>query len=132
MKTSPDPVPVILVGGGSILINRDLAGASEVIVPDHAPVANAIGAAIAQVGGETDRVYSYGTMGRDAALADAKQHAIDAALEAGAEKSSIRIFDIDEVPLAYVPGGAVRVRVKAAGALDLSPSMTGASETAQI
>lgn len=132
MKTSPEAVPVILVGGGSILINRDLAGASEVIIPNHAPVANAIGAAIAQVGGETDRVYSYGTMGRDAALADAKQHAIEAALQAGAEESSIKIFDIDEVPLAYVPGGAVRVRVKAAGALALNPSMTAASSSAQI
>ncbi len=132
MKTSPIPVPVILVGGGAVLINRDLAGAAEVIVPDHAPVANAIGAAIAQVAGETDRVYSYGAIGREAALADARQRAIEAALDAGAEKDSIQIFDIDEVPLAYVPGGAVRVRVKATGALDLSSSMSGASETAQI
>lgn len=120
MKTSPEPTPVILVGGGSILINRDLAGASEVVVPDYAAVANAIGAAIAQVGGEVDKVYSYGTMGREAAIADAKQHAIEAAIHAGAQKDSIQIFDIDEVPLAYVPGGAVRVRVKAAGVLDLA------------
>lgn len=122
MKTSPDPVRVILVGGGAVLINRELAGAAEVIVPDHAPVANAIGAAIAQVGGEIDRVYSYSTVGREAALEEARRDAIGAALDAGAERHSIRIFDIDEVPLAYVPGGAVRVRVKAAGTLDLSPS----------
>lgn len=130
MKTSPDPVPVILVGGGSILISRHLEGASRVIVPDHASVANAVGAAIAQVGGEVDKVYSYARMGRDAALAEAKDHAVKAAMDAGARQDTIKIFDVDEVPLPYVPGGAVRVRVKAAGALDLESLTASASSSA--
>ena len=51
LKTSAAPIPVILVGGGSVLLDGRLDGASEVITIEHAAVANAVGAAIAQVGG---------------------------------------------------------------------------------
>ena len=47
MKTSRDPIPVIVVGGGSMLLGDTLPGASELIKPPHFAVANAIGAAIA-------------------------------------------------------------------------------------
>ena len=119
VKTSSEPVPLVLVGGGAVLINSDIPGAAHVLVPDHASVANAIGASIAQVGGEVDRVFSYDVMGRDAALATAKQEATGAAIRAGAAVDSVEITNVEEVPLAYVPGGAVRLRVKAAGALQL-------------
>ena len=58
LKLSAAAVPVVLVGGGSILVKGSLNGASEVLRPDHAEVANAIGAAIAQVGGQVEKVYS--------------------------------------------------------------------------
>ena len=58
MKTSAEPIPVVVVGGGSILLGDTLPGASELVKPEHFAVANAIGAAIAQVGGEVDRVFS--------------------------------------------------------------------------
>ena len=64
VKLSQGDVPVILVGGGSILLGDSLAGASSVLRPEHAGVANAIGAAIAQVGGQVERVYSLESMGR--------------------------------------------------------------------
>ena len=51
-------MPVVVVGGGSVLLGDALPGASELVEPDHFAVANAIGAAIAQVGGEVDRVFS--------------------------------------------------------------------------
>jgi N-methylhydantoinase A/oxoprolinase/acetone carboxylase beta subunit len=117
MKTSVDPVPLVLVGGGSILINKDIAGVSELIIPEHAGVANAIGASIAQVGGEIDKVYSYEQFGRDEAIDDARNEASKNAVEAGADASSIEIIDFEETPLAYMPGNAVRLRVKAAGEL---------------
>lgn len=117
VKTSAEPVPLVLVGGGAVLINNDIPGAANVLVPDHASVANAIGASIAQVGGEVDRVFSYDVTGRDAALATAKQEATGAAIRAGAAVDSVEITNVEEVPLAYVPGGAVRLRVKAAGTL---------------
>jgi len=117
MKTSAAPVPVIIVGGGSILIQRPIVGASEIVKPQHFAVANAIGAAIAQIGGETDRIFSLADMTREQALAAAKKEASDRAIAAGAEPNSIEIVEVEEVPLAYLPGNATRIMVKAIGDL---------------
>jgi N-methylhydantoinase A/oxoprolinase/acetone carboxylase beta subunit len=117
MKTSAASVPVVLVGGGSVLAHRDIRGASHIVVPKNAGVANAIGAAIAQVSGEVDQVFSYDRQGRDATLAEAKQMATARATEAGARGDTVRIVDVEELPLQYLPGGSVRVRVKAVGEL---------------
>ena len=117
VKLSHENVPVVLVGGGSILVGDDIHGASEVLRPPHADVANAIGAAIAQVGGQAERVYDLASIGRAAAIADCSAAAVDRAVNAGAEVSSVEIVEIDEVPLTYVPSNATRVRVKAVGNL---------------
>jgi N-methylhydantoinase A/oxoprolinase/acetone carboxylase beta subunit len=122
MKTSAEPVPLVLVGGGSVLINRDIPGVSEIVIPEAASVANAIGASIAQAGGEVDRVFSYEQLGREGAIAAATVEAERAAVEAGADAASLRVVDVEELPLAYVPGGAVRLRVKVTGDLKLSAS----------
>lgn len=118
VKTSAAPVPVIIVGGGSILVQRNIAGASEIVKPSHYAVANAIGAAIAQVGGECDRIFSLESMTREEAMAQAKQEATDRAVEAGADASTVEIVDVEEVPLAYLPGNATRIMVKAVGDLE--------------
>ena len=110
-------MPVILAGGGSILLNDALSGASQVLRPEHAGMANAIGAAIAQVGGQVERVYSLENVSREEAVADCSAAAMARAAAAGAEPSSMEIVEIDEVPLTYVPSNATRVRVKAVGNL---------------
>ncbi len=125
MKTSADPVPAILVGGGSVLIDRDLAGVSSLDIPAQSAVANAIGAAIAQVGGEVDRVFSYESEGRENALDRAKEEATARAIEAGADAGSVEIIEVEEIPLAYLPGAACRVRVKAVG--DLAAAAGGSA-----
>ncbi len=117
VKTSPDPVPVVVVGGGSVLIPDRLAGASQVVRPDHYEVANAFGAAIAQVSGQIERIFSLDRMTREEALAEAKRVARDEAVKAGADPACVEIVDVDDVPLAYLPGNATRIRVKAAGPL---------------
>lgn len=117
VKTSSGPVPVILVGGGSILVQDSLSGASQVLRPEHAEVANAIGAAIAQVGGQVEKVFSLDDMSRQAALDSAKDEAIGRAVEAGADRNSVEIVEIDEVPLTYLPSNAILIRAKAAGDL---------------
>jgi N-methylhydantoinase A/oxoprolinase/acetone carboxylase beta subunit len=117
MKTSGAAAKVILVGGGSILIHRDLAGVSELTIPPDADVANAIGAAISQVSGEVDQIYSFAKLGREHALQAARDAAEKNAIAAGAAIDTIKIIDIEELPLQYLPGGAVRVRVKAVGDL---------------
>ena len=117
MKTSAEPVPLILVGGGSVLISGDIPGVSEVIVPESAAVANAVGASIALVGGEVDAVYSYEALGRDGAMEAARERASQAAVDAGARPGTIEITNVEEIPLNYVPGALVRLRIKAAGEL---------------
>ncbi|MDF2678967.1 MAG: Hydantoinase/oxoprolinase [Brevibacillus sp.] len=116
MKTSAEPVPVILVGGGSILLPDELKGASQIIRPENFGVANAIGAAIAQISGQIDRVFSLDEVGREKTLETAKQMAIDEAISAGAEPATIEIVEFEDIPLSYL-GNATRIRVKAAGTL---------------
>jgi N-methylhydantoinase A/oxoprolinase/acetone carboxylase beta subunit len=122
MKTSAQPIPVVVVGGGSILLRDSLPGASELVKPDHFPVANAIGAAIAQVGGEVDRVFSLDQLPREKALEQAKEEAVERAVAAGASRDSVHIVDVEEVPLAYLPSNATRIHVKAVGELELGRS----------
>ena len=119
MKTSPEPVPVILVGGGSILLPDSLKGASKVVKPENFEVANAIGAAIAQVSGEIDKVFSLEERGREEVLKEAKEIAMKEAIKAGADPDTVEIVDVDEIPLAYLPGNAIRIRAKAAGYLKI-------------
>ena len=117
MKTSAESTPVILVGGGSVIIPDELAGVSNVIRPEYFDVANAIGAAIAQVSGQVERVFSIDELGREGALKLAKDMAIQEAIKAGANPDTIEIVEIEDVPLAYLPGNATKIRVKAAGNL---------------
>lgn len=119
MRTSPAPIPVVAVGGGSILLDTELPLFGEVHRPENYAVANAIGASIAQVGGEIDKVYAIEPGRRDAAIAEVREEAIDKAIAAGAAPKSVSIVDFDEVPIPYLPGNATRIRVKAVGDLDM-------------
>ncbi|MEU7481808.1 hydantoinase/oxoprolinase family protein [Lentzea sp. NPDC042327] len=119
MRASPTPVPVVLVGGGSVLVPEELAGVSELVRPEHHGFANAIGAAIAQVGGEVDRVFTIDPARRGDVLDAARQEAVDKAVAAGAKADTVRIVEVEEIPLAYLPGNASRVRARAVGDLVL-------------
>jgi N-methylhydantoinase A/oxoprolinase/acetone carboxylase beta subunit len=127
MKTSAAPLPVVLVGGGAVLVDRPLSGASEVVVPAHSGVANAIGAAMAQVAGECDRLFAYASLGRDEALRQAEAEARARAVAAGALADSVSLVEVEETPLAYMPGGAVRIRMKAVGDLRLPARVRAAA-----
>ena len=71
-------------------------------------------------------MFSQETLGRDGAIAAASEEAKCAAIEAGADPASLRVVDVEELPLAYLPGGAVRIRVKVTGDLKLE-GMAGAA-----
>lgn len=114
MRVSPDPIPVLAVGGGSILV-PDKVGDLDVIRPEHFSVANAVGAAIGQISGEVDRIFSLDGMSRDEALEAAKSEAIIKAISAGAKPETIEVLDQEDVPLAYLPGNATRIRMKVVG-----------------
>jgi N-methylhydantoinase A/oxoprolinase/acetone carboxylase beta subunit len=117
VKTAKGDRALIAVGGGSILVPDDLPGISEVIRPDHFDAANAVGAAIASVSGQVDRIFHMGPGGRQAALDEARDEAVQNAVAAGADPGTTAIVEIEEIPLAYLTSPAVRIRAKAAGAL---------------
>jgi N-methylhydantoinase A/oxoprolinase/acetone carboxylase beta subunit len=56
---------------------------------------------------------------REAVLEEARADATARAISAGAEPESVTIVEVDEIPLTYMPGNEVRIRVKAVGDLDL-------------
>lgn len=120
MRTSPEPIPVVAVGGGSILLPDELPVFGRVHRPENYAVANAIGASIAQVGGEIDKVYAVNPGAREQTVADVRAEAVDKAIAAGATPGSVSIVDFDEVPIPYLPGNATRIRVKAVGDLDMA------------
>jgi N-methylhydantoinase A/oxoprolinase/acetone carboxylase beta subunit len=117
VRSRAEPLPLIAVGGGSVLLRREVAGTSGTINPEHHDVANAIGAAIAQVSGEVDRVVTLERRSREAAVGEVRGEAIARAVAAGATPASIEVVEIDDVPLAYLPGNATRIRVKVVGDL---------------
>ncbi|MCT2085163.1 hydantoinase/oxoprolinase family protein [Microbacterium enclense] len=115
VRISADDTPVIVVGGGASLL-RGLPGLDHLIIPDRAGVANAVGAAYAEAGGEVDRVFHLDGRSRDEVIAEAKAEAIASAVKAGASPETVRIIDVDDVPLTHMGGtAAIRVRVKAVG-----------------
>jgi N-methylhydantoinase A/oxoprolinase/acetone carboxylase beta subunit len=117
MKTSSEDCVLVAVGGGSILLPDRIPGVSEIIRPEHFDMANAVGAAIASVSGQVDRIFHVGTGGRQAALDEACDEARERAVAAGADPATVRIVEREEIPLAYLTSPAIRIRAKAAGAL---------------
>ena len=117
MKVSSGDSDVILVGGGSIVLPEDLAGAAQVVKPDHFGCANAIGSAISKVSGTFEKLMNYDELPRDQALAQAKAEAVELAVAAGAVRDTVEIIEAEDVPLAYYPGNTNRVKIKAAGDL---------------
>jgi hypothetical protein len=113
MKTDAAAVKLIAVGGGAFLVPERMEGVSEVVQVPHRAVANAVGAAIAQVSGEVDQIFSGLT--RDAALAEAKTLAEQKAIRAGAAAASLKVVEVEDLPLAYLPGNSLRVRVRVVG-----------------
>jgi N-methylhydantoinase A/oxoprolinase/acetone carboxylase beta subunit len=113
MKTDARDLPLIAVGGGAFLVPDRLAGISQVVHVPHGDCANAVGAAIAQISGETDQIYR--DLSREEAIAAAEGQARDRAVTAGADRASLETVDVEDMPLAYLPGNALRVRVRVAG-----------------
>jgi N-methylhydantoinase A/oxoprolinase/acetone carboxylase beta subunit len=113
MKTSQAPLPLIAVGGGGFLMPEQIAGFSGVVRVPHQEVANAVGAAIAQVSGEVDRVFT--GVGRPAAIAEASHIARERAVANGADPATLEVVEVEDLPLAYLPGDSLRVRVRVVG-----------------
>lgn len=130
IRTAPGTAPILAVGGGNFLVPEALKGAAEVIRPEHAPVANAIGAAIAQVGAQVEQIVTFETTPRAAALEALRREACAQVVAAGGEADSVRVADVEEVSLSYLPGRAAQVRVKAVGDLAIGGETRGTASRA--
>ncbi len=117
IKTTRGDVTVLAVGGGSFLIPDGLKGVAAVIRPDHAAVANAVGAAIGQVGAQVERIVDYDSLPRDEALDQLRGEAANRVVAAGGDAKTVQLVEVDEVFLSYLPGRAAQVRVRAVGDL---------------
>ncbi|WP_324699731.1 hydantoinase/oxoprolinase family protein [Novosphingobium sp. RL4] len=130
MKTGRDKVTILAVGGGNFLIPDSLGGAAQVIRPPHAVVANAVGAAIAQVGAQVERVVSYDALAREEAIEQVAALAREQVLAAGGDPASLTLADVEETYLSYLPGRAVQIRVRAVA--DLAFEAPAGGEAAAI
>lgn len=117
MKPGGKSMPVILVGGGAILVTEGLQAAQEIHRPQHAGVANAIGAAIAQIGGEAEQMVSYRALSREEAIKQVTAEATQRAIEAGADKHTIRTVDVEETAVPYMDESSTCIRIKVIGEL---------------
>jgi N-methylhydantoinase A/oxoprolinase/acetone carboxylase beta subunit len=122
MKPGGKSMPVILVGGGAILVTEGLEAAAEIHRPEHAGVANAIGAAIAQIGGEAEQMVSYRTLPREEAIKQVTKDAMQRAIDAGAAENTLRTVDIEETPVPYMDESSTCIRVKVIGELASLPA----------
>lgn len=119
MKTSPNDIPVVLVGGGAVIAPDTLTGASRVIKPNWSGVANAIGAATARVSGVVDSIESTESMSLSQVMEDVGRRAVDRAVENGASRDTVTIAEMESFPLQYIANKS-RIIVKAVGDFDYS------------
>lgn len=113
MKTEAGDSPLVAVGGGAFLVPDQLEGVSKVVRVEHGDCANAVGAAIAQVSGECDQIFR--DLTRDAAIRTAGKIASDRAVNAGADRAMLTTIETEDMPIAYLPGNSLRVRVRVVG-----------------
>ncbi|KAM0557038.1 hypothetical protein ACHAPJ_005718 [Fusarium lateritium] len=119
MKTSPEDIPIVLVGGGAVIAPDSLVGASRVVKPNWSGVANAIGAATARVSGVVDSVENTETKSKAEIMKDLSERAIDKAVECGALRETVTIAEMESFPLQYIANKS-RIIIKAVGDFDYS------------
>lgn len=117
MKTSARPVPAVLVGGGHVLVSRPLKGVSELHRPEYASVANAIGAAIGQVGARIKRIVEYGGASREDVIKAVSEEVTREVIEAGGVPDTVKVVDVEEMQMTYLQADAVSLKVRAVGDL---------------
>ena len=121
-QLASDHVLIAVVGGGAPLIAPLVAGV--VSVPSEPGSANAVGAALAMAGGEIDRIESLAGTTREEVLDRARTDARNQAIDAGADPSTVRFVDEEDIPLSHLPGGtASRIRVRAVGDIILEGAL---------
>ncbi|RDW62005.1 hypothetical protein BP6252_11438 [Coleophoma cylindrospora] len=115
MKTSPESCHVILVGGGAFLCPSELEGVAKIERPFHAGVANAIGAAVAEIGATVEVIVD--TEKKVETLVEVRERAISQAVQKGAKEGAVRVLEEVVAGLPYIDAKC-KVSVKVSGPID--------------
>ena len=118
-RTSGEVIPVLAVGGGSVML-ADRVDGLEVIRPPHFDLANAVGAAIAQISGEVSKIVPVSAgLTREEAIDKVTEEARAVAIARGADPASLIVLSKSDVPMSYLPGNNLSISVTVVGDLKL-------------
>src|SRR5690606_12443838 len=116
MKTTPEDIPALIVGGGATTMPKDgVEGTTEIINPDHFEVCGAVGATIAEIGAYAESVADLEIEDREEAINHVIEMAKNNLETAGGLKKTAEVIDIEEIPFAYMPGKRQKIRVRVKG-----------------
>ena len=97
-RTSSEKIPVIAVGGGSVMLDNKIDGLN-VIKPPHNDLANAVGAAIAQVSGQVSKVILIDDkIDRESAIKQVTDEATKLAVDRNADPNTINVLAVSDMP----------------------------------
>ena len=118
-RTSSEKIPVIAVGGGSVMLDNKIDGLN-VIKPPHNDLANAVGAAIAQVSGQVSKVILIDDkIDRESAIKQVTDEATKLAVDRNADPNTINVLAVSDMPLSYLPGNNLLINVTVVGDLKM-------------
>ena len=118
-RTSSEKIPVIAVGGGSVMLDNKIDGLN-VIKPPHNDLANAVGAAIAQVSGQVSKVILIDDkIDRESAIKQVTDEATKLAVDRDADPNTINVLAVSDMPLSYLPGNNLLINVTVVGDLKM-------------
>jgi len=118
-RTSSEKIPVIAVGGGSVMLDNKIDGLN-VIKPPHNDLANAVGAAIAQVSGQVSKVILIDDkLDRESAIKKVTDEATKLAVDRNADPNTINVLAVSDMPLSYLPGNNLLINVTVVGDLKM-------------
>jgi len=118
-RTSSEKIPVIAVGGGSVMLDNKIDGLN-VIKPPHNDLANAVGAAIAQVSGQVSKVILIDDkLDRESAIKQVTDEATKLAVDRNADPNTINVLAVSDIPLSYLPGNNLLINVTVVGDLKM-------------
>ena len=104
-------IPIVLVGGGACLF--DTTKINNAIIPKHYGVANAYGAALAEVSSSFDKIVSLEQ--REATIEKIEQELSNELESKGVNLKTIRVIEKSIIPFHYMPGSLARVIITSAG-----------------
>jgi N-methylhydantoinase A/oxoprolinase/acetone carboxylase beta subunit len=113
MSSNHKNAPVVITGGGSVFFTNLQLENRKVMIPQFADVANAYGAALAEISGSVDTVVSL--IDRQKVLDELLEEAKFQAIERGADPSDLRQVVCEIIPYNYIPNNLARVKIMVAG-----------------